>query len=162
LIIGEIIPIDDISCFFVLTFKKVSQNLLDSCNLLQRFYLSEDRSNSRMRLKEILDALNADLLTEDADLEKEIECAFGSDLISDTLMCVKEPTLLLTGLTNPQVIRLSDMIDLLGVVFVRGKIPSQEIIDMARERELPLISTKNTMYKSSGILYNKGLRSCKI
>jgi predicted transcriptional regulator len=115
-----------------------------------------------MRLKEILDALDAELLTESSDLEVDIECAFGSDLISDTLMCVKEPTLLLTGLTNPQVIRLSDMIDLLGVVFVRGKMPSQEIIEMANERELPLISTKNTLYRSSGILFNKGLRSCDI
>lgn len=115
-----------------------------------------------MKLKEILEALEADLLTEDSDLEIEISCAFGSDLISDTLMCVKEPTLLLTGLTNPQVIRLSDMIDLQGVIFVRGKIPSQEIIEMAKERDLPLISTKNTLYKSSGILYNSGLRSCNI
>ncbi|MFC1887749.1 DRTGG domain-containing protein [Candidatus Cloacimonadota bacterium] len=115
-----------------------------------------------MRLKEILDALDAELLTDESDLDIEVSCAFGSDLISDTLMCVKEPTLLLTGLTNPQVIRLSDMIDLQGVIFVRGKMPSQEIIDMAKERELPLVSTKNTLYKSSGILFNKGLRSCNI
>ena len=89
-------------------------------------------------------------------------CAFGSDLISDILMCTKEPTLLLTGLTNPQVIRLADMIDILGIVFVRGKKPSQELIDMANERDLPMISTAFTLYKSSGILYNNGLRSCKI
>lgn len=115
-----------------------------------------------MRLKEIIELLDAELLTRNSDLETDIECAFGSDLISDTLMCVKEPTLLLTGLTNPQIIRLSDMIDLLGVIFVRGKVPSQEVIDMAEERELPLVMTKYTLYKSSGILYNNGLRACNI
>ena len=115
-----------------------------------------------MKLGKILELLEAELLTKNADLNKEITCAFGSDLISDTLMCVKEPTLLLTGLTNPQVIRLSDMIDLLGVVFVRGKRPSPDIVNMAEERELPLISTGMTLFKSSGLLYGKGLRSCNI
>lgn len=115
-----------------------------------------------MKLKEILEYLEADLLTENTDLEREVGCAFGSDLISDILMCTKEPTLLLTGLTNPQIIRLSDMIDLYGIIFVRGKAPTPEIIEMAKERNLPLFSTGFTMYKSSGILFNKGLRSCKI
>lgn len=115
-----------------------------------------------MTLKEIVALLEAEVLTREADLDKEIPCAFASDLISDILMCTKEPTLLLTGLTNTQVIRLSDMIDLLGIVFVRGKTPSQELIEMAEERNLILLSTKLTMFRSSGILYNTGLRSCKI
>jgi hypothetical protein len=115
-----------------------------------------------MTLREITTLLEAEAVTSNADLDKEVPCAFASDLISDILMCTKEPTLLLTGLTNPQVIRLSDMIDLLGIVFVRGKQPSQELIEMAEERSLVLLSTKLTMYRSSGILFNAGLRSCKI
>lgn len=92
----------------------------------------------------------------------EVPCAFASDLISDILMCTKEPTLLLTGLTNNQVIRLSDMIDIVGIIFVRGKRPMDEITEMAKERDLPLICTDLTMYRSSGLLYGAGLRSCKI
>ncbi len=115
-----------------------------------------------MSLKEIIALLEAEVVTSEADLDVEIPCAFASDLISDILMCTKEPTLLLTGLTNPQVIRLSDMIDLLGIVFVRGKKPSLELIEMAEERGLILMCTKLTMFKSSGMLFNAGLRSCKI
>lgn len=115
-----------------------------------------------MKLTNILELIEGELLTPEADLELDIPCAFGSDLISDILMCTKEPTLLLTGLTNPQVIRLSDMIDLLGVIFVRGKRPPQDLINMAIERNLPLITTKMTLYKVSGLLYNNGLRSCHI
>lgn len=115
-----------------------------------------------MTLRDILTLLEAEVLTPNSDLDKEIPCAFASDLISDILMCTKEPTLLLTGLTNTQVIRLSDMIDLLGIVFVRGKVPPQELIEMAEERNLVLLSTKLTMYRSSGILFNTGLRSCTI
>ncbi|MBN1327098.1 MAG: transcriptional regulator [Candidatus Cloacimonetes bacterium] len=115
-----------------------------------------------MKLRDIIKALDAELLVKLNDLDQEVTCAFGSDLISDILHCTQEKTLLLTGLTNPQVVRLSDMIDLYGIIFVRGKRPSPDLIKMAQERELPLISTMYTLYKSSGILYNLGLRSCKI
>jgi len=115
-----------------------------------------------MTLRDIVALLEADVLYPEADLEREVPCAFASDMISDILMCTKEPTLLLTGLTNNQVIRLSDMIDLTGIVFVRGKKPLQDVIEMAEERGLPILSTKFTLYRCSGILFNAGLRSCKI
>jgi len=115
-----------------------------------------------MTLADIVKLLDAEVLGEEADLEREVPCAFASDLISDILMCTKEPTLLLTGLTNNQVIRLSDMIDLIGIVFVRGKRPLADVIEMAQERKLPILATKMTLFRSSGILYNAGLRSCKI
>lgn len=115
-----------------------------------------------MTLKDIVNLLDCELLTPDADLGVEVPCAFASDLISDILMCTKEPTLLLTGLTNNQVIRLSDMIDIVAIIFVRGKRPLDEVTEMARERNLPLICTNLTMYRSSGLLFNAGLRSCKI
>ena len=115
-----------------------------------------------MKLKEIADILQCVVWTDNVDMELEVECAFGADLISDILMRTKEPTLLLTGLTNPQIIRLSDMIDLFAIVFVRGKKPSDNLIQMANERGLPLLTTEYTLFKSSGELYKSGLRSCKI
>lgn len=115
-----------------------------------------------MTLSDIVNLLDGDVLVQGKGLDVEVPCAFASDLISDILMCTKEPTLLLTGLTNNQVVRLSDMIDLVGVVFVRGKKPLQDIVEMAEERGLPLIATSLTMYRSSGLLFNAGLRSCKI
>lgn len=115
-----------------------------------------------MTLRDIVTLLEGEVLYPDVDLDREVPCAFASDMISDILMCTKEPTLLLTGLTNNQVIRLSDMIDIVGIIFVRGKKPLPEVIEMAEERGLPIITTKFTLYRSSGLLYNIGLRSCKI
>jgi predicted transcriptional regulator len=123
------------------------------------FYCLEEED---MKLKEIADILQCVVWTDNIDMELEVECAFGADLISDILMRTKEPTLLLTGLTNPQIIRLSDMIDLFAIVFVRGKKPSDNLIQMANERGLPLLTTEYTLFKSSGELYKSGLRSCKI
>ena len=130
--------------------------------LLQRYSQKGDTKRKVMKIKEIVRLVNGKLLTSEYNKNKEIKCAFAADLISDILMCTKEPTLLLTGLTNPQIIRLADMIDLEGIVFVRGKKPPKEIIDMAKERELPLIITPFTMFKTSGILFQNGIRSCSI
>jgi hypothetical protein len=115
-----------------------------------------------MKLAEITKLLEGRLITDPSHLNREIDCAFACDLISDILLCVKEPTLILTGLTNLQVIRLTDMIDVQGIVFVRGKNPPAELVEMARERDLPLISTPMTMFKSCGLLYENGLRSTQI
>ncbi|MDY0150921.1 MAG: transcriptional regulator [Candidatus Cloacimonas sp.] len=115
-----------------------------------------------MTLKDIVVLLEGEVLGTEVDLSRDVPCAFGSDLISDILMCTKEPTLLLTGLTNNQVIRLSDMIDVVAIIFVRGKRPLLDVIAMAEERGLPIVTTKMTLYRSSGLLYNAGLRSCKI
>lgn len=115
-----------------------------------------------MTLKKLIDILDAKLLTTKTDKNLEISCAFGCDLISDILMCTKEKTLLLTGLTNSQIIRVSDMIDLEGIVFVRGKIPTAEIIEMADIRDLPVLSTELTLYQASGLLYENNLRACKV
>ena len=115
-----------------------------------------------MKVKEIVQKVEGKLISHQTVPDKEIKCAFAADLISDILMCTKEPTLLLTGLTNPQIIRLADMIDLEGIIFVRGKTPSKQIIEMAKERDLPVIVTNFTMFKTAGTLYNLGIRSCSV
>jgi serine kinase of HPr protein (carbohydrate metabolism regulator) len=54
------------------------------------------------------------------------------------------------------------MIDVPGIVFVRGKVPPAELIEMAKERDLPVISTPMTMFNSCGLLFQHGLRSARI
>jgi len=90
----------------------------------------------------------------------EIKMACGSDLISDVLAFTKEKALLLTGLTNPQIIRTAEMIELSGIVFVRGKMPGDDVIKLAKEHRLPLLLTTLPLYETCGILYSAGLKGC--
>jgi hypothetical protein len=115
-----------------------------------------------MKIEEIIKLLEGRLVSDPPHLEREVDCAFACDMISDILLCVKEPALILTGLTNLQVIRLTDMIDVPAILFVRGKNPPKELIEMAKERDLPLISTPMTMFQSCGLLFSHGLRSARI
>jgi len=88
----------------------------------------------------------------------EVSAACGADLMSDVMAFVKEKLVLLTGLVNPQAIRTADLMDIKVVVFVRGKGPTEDIVAMARENGMVLLSTKYSMFLACGRLYEAGLR----
>lgn len=111
-----------------------------------------------MTIIEIMDILDAELLCGQEIIDKEILCACGSDLMSDVLAFVKDYTILLTGLTNPQVIRTAEMMDIPAIVFVRGKRPAEEVIKMAADRKMAVLMTKYKMFTACGLLYQSGLR----
>jgi predicted transcriptional regulator len=89
----------------------------------------------------------------------EVGSACGADLMSDVMAFVKDRVLLLTGLVNPQVIRTAELLDIRGIIFVRGKSPSRDIIDMAEEADIILAGTKLPMFLACGKLYEAGLKS---
>jgi predicted transcriptional regulator len=113
-----------------------------------------------MKLEEVKRILNANVISGTGQLQKDIKMACGSDLISDVLAFVKSGSLLLTGLTNPQVVRIADMVDLLAICFVRGKKPDRITIKMAKSKHIPLLVTPLLMFESCGRLYRKGLHGC--
>jgi len=89
---------------------------------------------------------------------REISSACGADLMSDVMAFVKDRVLLLTGLVNPQVIRTANLLDIHAIIFVRGKAPSRDMIDMADESDIILAGTKLPMFISCGKLYEAGLK----
>jgi len=111
-------------------------------------------------LNEVVKILNADILVGQDQLEMEVKTAFGADLMSDVLAFAKSGSLLLTGLTNPQVIRTADILDIAAIIMVRGKKPAPETIRLAEELGIPILSTKFILFETAGRLYEKGFRGC--
>ena len=109
-----------------------------------------------MIVKDIIDILEGDIICE-GDLEQEIKTACGSDMMSDVLAFVKDQSVLLTGLVNPQVVRTAEMMDMACIVFVRGKVPDDSIIQLAEQRGITLIKTRFRMFTACGLLYTNGL-----
>jgi len=110
-----------------------------------------------MQLWEIRDILEAEVLSGEEHLKKEVNAAYSSDLMSDVLAFVENQSVLLTGLVNLQVIRTAEMMDICCVIIVRGKMPDEQLIKLAEEKEIVLMTTKHTMYSACGRLYSKGL-----
>ena len=110
-----------------------------------------------MKLSEVKEILSAEVVAGEEFLDREVKSAFGSDLMSDVLAFVKDQSLLLTGLMNGQVIRTAEMLDIKAIVFVRGKKPTEDMVELAKEYSMVLLTTDFTLYPSCGKLYMAGL-----
>ncbi len=110
-----------------------------------------------MTIRDIKTILEAEVICGDELMEKEVHTACGSDMMSDVLAFVKDQSLLITGLCNPQVIRTAEMMDIICICFVRGKTPDETMVELAKERNIALLATKMRMFPACGILYGKGL-----
>jgi len=112
-----------------------------------------------MTLEEIRRILNCEVLSGDEDLEQEVFAGCGADLMSDVLAFAKPGAVLLTGLTNVQAVRTADVADIKAIVFVRGKLPDRETVELARAKGIPLLATRMTMFEACGRLWVAGLRA---
>lgn len=115
-----------------------------------------------MTVGEIARLLDAAWLCCQEEGRREIHAAFASDMMSDVLAYVTEDTLLLTGLVNSQSVRTCEMLDVPCIVFVRGKEPQPDALEMAEEIGLPALCTPYTMYEACGRLYAAGLPPVKL
>jgi predicted transcriptional regulator len=111
-----------------------------------------------MTVRDIQEILGARVVSGEEWLDKEVHTACGSDMMSDVLAFVKDSAVLLTGLCNAQVIRTAEMMDIVCIVFVRGKEPDETVVELAKERGLVLMKTEQRMFTACGRLYEKGLR----
>ena len=114
-----------------------------------------------MTIGEVKSILEAKVLVGEERMEEPVVTACGSDLMSDVLAFVKDRTVLITGLINPHVVRTSEMLDITCIVFSRGKLPSQEILEEAEESGITVMSTEMTTYTACGELYVHGLPGTK-
>ncbi len=111
-----------------------------------------------MIISEIAKLLGAEILCGAERVDLEIHCACGSDMMSDVLAFTKHDAILLTGLCNINTIRTADMVDIRCIMFVRGKRPPQDLIDMADEMGIVLLSTDHPMFTACGMLYESGIK----
>lgn len=109
-----------------------------------------------MKATEIQKILEAKVYNE-VDEELEVDYGYSCDLMSDVLAFAQCNDVLLTGTVNPQVIRTCQMVDIRVIVFVRGKEPTEELIDQANRADILLMGTKHSMYIASSLLYQAGL-----
>ena len=107
-----------------------------------------------MKLSDVKEILDAEVIVGEDNLDLEVKTAFGADLMSDVLAFAKAGSLLLTGLTNTQVIRTANVLDIAAIILVRGKKPSTETIALAKELKIPIL------IETAGRLYTKGIVGC--
>jgi predicted transcriptional regulator len=111
-----------------------------------------------VKLAEIKDILQCEVLTGENGLSTEVETVVASDGMSEILAFARPGALMLTGLTNVQSVRTADIANVQAVVYVRGKRPDERTIGLAREKKIPVLSTALGMFDVCGMLREAGLK----
>ncbi len=115
-----------------------------------------------MKISTMKELLGAEVLCCEENLDRQVYSACGCDLMSDVLAYVKDQAVLLTGLVNPQVIRTAEMMDMICVVFVRSKMPTEEMLSLARDSGIVIMQSDKRLYEACGLLYANGLIGNKV
>lgn len=110
-----------------------------------------------MKLSEIAAILDSKFVAGEEAASKEFLYCRGSDLMSDVLSEFAEGSIFLTGLTTVQTIRTASISGAGAIVFVRGKQPPDNVIELAKEENIPLLVSPHSMFVSCGRLYSKGI-----
>lgn len=113
-----------------------------------------------MKLSEIRDMLDAQVIAGEDKLNLEITTAFGADLMSDVLAFARSGCLLITGLSNPQSVRTAYALDIAAILVCRGKSLTDKFIEIANELNIPILWTQYIMFEVCGRLYKEGLTGC--
>lgn len=111
-----------------------------------------------MKISELAAIVDGQILCNAEKADKEVTSAFASDMMSDVLAFVRDQGVLITGLTNPQVVRTAVMMDIDCIVMVRGKKPDENIVGLARDNDIVFIATDKGMFETAGRLYAAGLK----
>ncbi len=118
-------------------------------------------SANALSIRQICELLSGQIICNDELADNKVASACGCDLMSDVLAFTRPGSILLTGLTNSQVVRTAEMLDLKAIVFVRDKRPDERTIQMAQGLHMVLIITPFPLYESCGRLYKIGLAGCQ-
>ncbi len=113
-----------------------------------------------MTLQEVKEILDAEVIVGEDRMGLEISKGACADMMSDVLVFGRAGSLLLTGLINPQVVRTAHILDIAAIVIARGKRPFPEMIRLAEELEIPILTTKYILFESVGRLYANGIVGC--
>jgi hypothetical protein len=114
-----------------------------------------------MKLTELAAVIDGSILVGKYQPDLVIDRAFAADLLSDVLALTEEQTTLVTGMINPQVMRVAEILNVTAVIFVCGKTPPTSLVDYAVKLNIPLVSTKKTMFETCGLMYANGIRACR-
>ena len=121
------------------------------------YFMTRPNPEESMTIRELVEILDGSVLVDSHDPEEEVPRGGAADLMSDVLAFGTDGMVLMTGLTNPQVVRTAEMAGINVIVFVRDKRPPPETLDLASESEITVIITGYTMYEACGRLYQAGL-----
>lgn len=111
-----------------------------------------------MKLKEIIDKLNLEVITAADKLDKEITRGYCSDLMSDVMANSKQGDIWITLQIHQNIVAVSSLNNLSAIVIINDRKPEQETIEKAEKEGIPILLSKLPAFEFIGKLFNLGIR----
>jgi hypothetical protein len=112
-----------------------------------------------MKLRDIIDIVDGQIICGELRLDDEYSTGFASDLMSDVLTLQVANFVLITGLMNIQTVRTAEMADVSCILFVRKKKTLPDVIELAKQTKITIIECPYSMFKTCGLLFKAGLKA---
>jgi len=111
-----------------------------------------------MTVRAIVEKLDLQVLTEEADLDREVTGGYASDLLSDVIAHAQAGNLWVTLQTHANIVAVATLKELPAIVFVNGRRPEAEVLARARQEKVALLGTSLAAFELVGRMYQIGVR----
>jgi hypothetical protein len=108
-----------------------------------------------MKVSELQKKIGLKLLNKLYD--KNIEGVFISDMVSDIVAGAQPNNLLITIQTHKNLIATANLVDISAIIFVRGKEPFQDVLELADRAQISLFTTDMDAWKLAIKLHEYGI-----
>jgi predicted transcriptional regulator len=110
-----------------------------------------------MKLSEVKELLECEIYTCQDKLGMEVWFCISSDMMSDVLANARPGAIMITGLINSQSVRTAEISDAVAIIYVRGKKPDEQTVNLGDELKIPLMTTRHGMFETCFLLHEAGL-----
>jgi hypothetical protein len=110
-----------------------------------------------MKLSEIQQKMNFKVFTSEI-FDKDVSGIYISDMVSEVMASAQAGNLLITIQTHKNVLAAANLVDVSGIIFINGKEPDQQVIDLANKAKVSLFGTSENGWQLAGKFYELGLR----
>ena len=111
-----------------------------------------------MKLSEIAQALDLEIISGESNLDKQVEHGYLSDILSDVMSKAPKAAIWITNQTHENILALVFFKGLAGVVLPENMSLEEPSIKKAEEKNIPVFRSKLTAFDIAGRLYELGIR----
>ena len=106
-----------------------------------------------MTVKDLIEKMNLTVFCGEQNLDREIKGGYVSDLLSDVMGFAQEGHVWVTLQTHKNVIAIASLKELACVVLVKGNQPDEDMLEQAKEEEIPVLGTTEQTFEVAGQIY---------
>jgi serine kinase of HPr protein (carbohydrate metabolism regulator) len=107
-----------------------------------------------MTLAQLVDDLGFEVVTDNINMDRQIQAGYVSDLLSDVIANIQEDSVWITIQRHINILGVAKLKDVVAIVIPRNLQIEESVIEKAREEGIAILRGINTAFEISGLIYN--------